>query len=163
MSDQNLGDALKQGMRNFASGVCVITARSESGERVAMTASSVTSVSAEPPSLLVCVNKSASADAVLATTTGFTVNVLSAGQQDVSNTCASPAEGDSRFDVGNWVIDEATGLSYLSDALTTFFCTKTQSVPYGTHNIYIGEITKVALGESDEGILIYAKGAYHSI
>lgn len=163
MTEQDLGVALKQGMRNFASGVCVITARSENGGRVAMTASSVTSVSAEPPSLLVCVNKSASADPIIATTQGFAVNILSSAQQDVSNTCASPAEGESRFEVGNWTVDEETGLSYLSDSLTTFFCSKTKSIPYGTHNIYIGEITKVALGETEEGILVYAKGAYHSL
>ncbi len=162
MSDQKLSDALKQGMRNLASGVCVVTACTEAGDRVAMTASSVTSVSAEPPSLLVCVNQSASMDPVLAVTTGFTVNVLNSHQQEVSNICASPAEGENRFGVGNWVVDEASGLSYLSDALVTFFCEKTLTVPYGTHNIYIGDIHKVAFNEA-ENILVYAKGAYHSL
>ncbi len=162
MSDQSLSEALKQGMRNLASGVCVVTAQTQTGDRVAMTASSVTSVSAEPPSLLVCVNQSATLDGVLAKTTPFTVNVLSSHQQDVSNICASPAEGESRFNVGNWVVDEASGLSYLSDALVTFFCEKTTIVPYGTHNIYIGDITKVAFGESED-ILVYAKGAYHNL
>lgn len=163
MTDQSLAAALKLGMRNLASGVCVITALNDKGERVAMTASSVTSVSDNPPSLLVCVNKSAKLDAALSTTRGFTVNVLNYQQQDVSNICARPAEGESRFAVGNWLIDETTGLSYLSDALSTFICEKTQVVPYGTHNIYIGDITAVRFGPEGQGVLVYAQSAYHRI
>ncbi|MFL0803924.1 MAG: flavin reductase family protein [Agarilytica sp.] len=163
MAEQQLADDLKKGMRNFASGVCVITARAEDGTRVAMTASSVTSVSADPASLLVCVNKTAGMDPVLSATNGFTVNVLHHSQQDVSNTCASPAEGESRFEVGSWTVDEDTGLSYLDDALSIFFCTKTKTIPYGTHNIFIGDIGKVLFGSQENDILVYAKGAYHNI
>lgn len=162
MSDE-LGAALKKGMRNLASGVCVVTGLTENGERVAMTASSVTSVSDQPPSLLVCINKEAGLDVALEKTHGFTVNVLNKHQVEVSNTCAKPAEGDSRFQVGNWVIDEDTGLSYLEDALSVFVCEKKQVVPYGTHNIYIGDIAKVHFGDSEPDILVYAKGAYHNI
>lgn len=163
MSGNELGEALKQGMRNLASGVCVITARTEDGARVAMTASSVTSVSAEPASLLVCVNKSAALDPVLNTTAAFAVNVLNAKQQDVSNTCAGSANGESRFDVGSWVTDDQSGLAYLDDALAVFFCEKKQTVAYGTHNIYIGDINKVTVCESENNILVYAKGQYHEI
>ncbi len=163
MTELNLGDALKKGMRNLASGVCVITALTENGKRVAMTASSVTSVSDTPPSLLVCVNKSARLDGALSKTGDFSVNVLSKDQEEISTTCAKPAEGDSRFSVGNWIIDQNTGLSYLDDALSVFICAKTRVVPYGTHNIYIGDITKVHFGDGEPDILVYAKGAYHNI
>lgn len=163
MSEINLADALKKGMRNLASGVCVLTGLSKSGERVAMTASSVTSVSDDPPSLLVCINKNAKLDSVLNDTVAFSVNVLSKEQEDISNLCARPAEGESRFSVGNWVIDEIGGLSYLDDALSVFFCEKKQVVPYGTHNIYIGDIHKVHFGRGGPDILVYAKGAYYKI
>ncbi len=163
MADLELGEALKLGMRKFASGVCVITAKTDDGKRAAMTASSVTSVSTDPASLLVCINKSAGLDPILNSTSGFAVNVLNANQQEVSNTCASPASGDSRFDVGSWVVDDSNGLSYLNDALAVFFCEKKQTVSYGTHNIYIGDINKVVLGDTDADILVYAKGQYHSI
>lgn len=160
---QELAIALKRGMRNLASGVCVITALTDDGERVAMTASSVTSVSDDPPSLLVCVNKAAKMDSALDKTVDFTVNVLSHDQQEVSNTCAKPAEGDSRFNVGNWAVDETSGLSYLKDALSVFVCKKSQVVPYGTHNIYIGNIHKVHFGSGEPDILVYAKGGYYNI
>ncbi|WP_086934285.1 flavin reductase family protein [Agarilytica rhodophyticola] len=162
-NEQELSVALKQGMRNLASGVCVISALTEDGERVAMTASSVTSVSDAPPSLLVCVNKAAKMDSALAKTSDFTVNILSKDQQEVSNTCAKPAEGESRFNVGNWSVDKTTGLSYLEDALSVFICEKSQVVPYGTHNIYIGNIRKVHFGSGEPDILVYAKGAYYNI
>ncbi|VUD64113.1 NADH:riboflavin 5'-phosphate oxidoreductase [Thalassocella blandensis] len=159
--EEDLAQALRQGMRNLASGVCVITAMTETGERVAMTASSVTSVSDNPPSLLVCINRLARMDGALAKTTGFTVNVLSRDHEDVSNLCAAPAEGDSRFQSGDWLLDEASGLFYLNDALSVFFCQKTQTVPYGTHNIYIGNIEKVKLGDPSAELLVYANGSYH--
>lgn len=163
MNDQELADALKKGMRNLASGVCVITALTEGNERVAMTASSVTSVSDNPPSLLVCVNKSARIDSALSKTVDFTVNVLSNDQQEISNNCAKPAKGDSRFSTGNWAIDKDTGLSFLDDSLSVFVCEKKKVVSYGTHNIYIGDITKVHFGGGEPDILVYAKGTYHNI
>lgn len=163
MSEVDLAEALKKGMRNLASGVCVLTGISNSGERVAMTASSVTSVSDDPPSLLVCINKNAKLDTVLTNTRAFSVNVLSKDQEDISNLCARPAEGESRFAVGNWVVDKATGLSYLDDALSVFICEKKHVHGYGTHNIYIGDIHKVHFGSDGPDILVYAKGAYHKI
>lgn len=163
MSEIELANALKKGMRNLASGVCIITALTKDGERVAMTASSVTSVSAEPPSLLVCVNHSARIDSAMTSTEKFAVNVLNHNQQEVSNICAKPAEGDERFGIGNWKVDETTGLSFLDDALSVFFCQKSQVVPYGTHNIYIGDIKKVHFGGDELDILVYAKGGYHLI
>ena len=159
--DQDLGAALKQGMRYLASGVCVITGETKEGERIAMTASSVTSVSDNPPSLLVCINKSAKMDTALSETAGFTVNVLAKEHEQVSNNCAKPAEGDSRFNEGNWVKDERSGLFYLDDALSVFVCEKKQVVPYGTHNIYIGNITEVLVGAEHKELLVYANGSYH--
>ncbi len=160
-TEQDLAQALKQGMRNLASGVCVITAQTKDGERVAMTASSVTSVSDNPPSLLVCVNKTAKMDVALSDTERFTVNVLSKAQEEISNNCARPAEGDSRFQSGNWQMDKSTGLYFLEDALSVFFCESKQIVPYGTHNIYIGNIDKVIVGENHAELLVYANGTYH--
>lgn len=163
MSELDLPTALKKGMRNLASGVCVISGLNIDGSRAAMTASSVTSVSDTPPSLLVCVNKSARLDAAMSGTDTFCVNVLSKLQENVSNTCARPAEGEARFAVGNWDVDSTTGLSYLHDALSVFFCKKSLVVPYGTHNIYIGDITKVHFGGGEPDLLVYAKGGYHRV
>lgn len=159
--EQELSSALKQGMRYLASGVCVITAQMSDGKRVAMTASSVTSVSDSPPSLLVCVNQQAKLDAALKDTNKFSVNILSRDQEEVSNKCARPSEGDSRFQCGNWVQDPDSNIYYLEDALAVFLCEKKQVVAHGTHNIYIGDIWKVHVGDGSSDILVYANGAYH--
>ncbi len=148
-------------MRHLASGVWGITAESQDGERVAMTASSVTSVSDNPPSLLVCVNKSTTMDSVLAKTAPFTVNILGKDQEAISNNCASPGEAESRFATGNWEKDAKSGLYYLRDALSVFICEKRQVVSYGTHSIYIGNVVDVKLGGQSSSPLVYARGAYH--
>jgi len=163
VTDNNLPQALKDGMRFLASGVCVVTAVAENGERAAMTASSVTSVSDDPPSLLVCVNKQAAISTALGQSSAFAVNVLNQNQQSVSVNCATPGEGEKRFTEGNWAIDDVTGLSYLTDALSVFICEKQKVTPYGTHNIFIANVTNVILNRSESPILVYAKGAYHSI
>ncbi|PCK09019.1 MAG: flavin reductase [Alteromonadaceae bacterium] len=163
MSDkeQELSSALKQGMRYLASGVCIITAQMPDGERVAMTASSVTSVSDNPPSLLVCVNQQAKLDMALTHTDKFNVNILSRDQEDLSNNCARPSQGDSRFQSGNWVKDSNSDIYYLEDALAVFLCEKKKVVAHGTHNIYIGDIWKVHVSDGSSNILVYANGAYH--
>lgn len=163
MTKQDLGVQLKLGMRKLASGVCVITTLSAEKARVAMTATSVTSVSDNPPSLLVCVNREARLDPVLSESGVFAVNVLSNAHQAISDNCAKPSEGESRFGMGAWDRDGRSGLSYLSDALTVFFCETQHVVPYGTHNIYIGNISHMRLSDTPAGLLIYADGAYHTL
>ncbi len=157
----DLEQGLRQGMRSLASGVCVISGLSEEGERCAMTASSVTSVSNEPPSLLVCVNKSARMDYVLANSSKFCVNVLSAAQQKISEVCATPETGEERFDVGSWSTHEGTGLYYVDHSPAVFVCDKQRAVEYGTHTIYIANIDEVLLGQAGQKALIYAQGGYH--
>ena len=160
---EDLGAAMKQGMRYLASGVGVVTAKSADGERFAMTASSVTSVSDNPPSLLVCVNKSARMDAVMTESDSFAINILAKQHQEVSNNCAKPADGDSRFQLGDWQQCEDSELFYLKDAPSVFICKKSNVFEYGTHNIYIGDITKVVVADEDSELLVYANGAYRYI
>lgn len=160
-ANQDLSAALKQGMRFLASGVCVVTAQTENNERVAMTASSVTSVSDAPPSLLVCVNQQARIDEAMAATEHFAINVLSHAQEEVSQICSQPSEGDDRFQSGNWVQDPESQLYYLDDALSVFVCKRVKSVAHGTHNIHIGNIESVKLGSDEAKMLVYANGGYH--
>ena len=75
--EAELGMAMKMGMRRLASGVSVLSTRSDDGERHAMTVSSVTSVSDNPASLLVCVNKQVALEGHLSTPgTPFAINIL---------------------------------------------------------------------------------------
>lgn len=157
----SLADGLRQGMRALASGVCVISGRSSSGERGAMTASSVTSISDSPPSLLVCINKTAAMDAIMRDSERFCVNVLGANNQDVSEICATPDTGEQRFEVGSWNKHEATSIDYIDTAPAVFVCSKQQVVDHGTHSIFIANIEEVLISKEKKPALVYADGQYH--
>lgn len=161
-NDQSLAQQMRTGMRTLASGVSVITALDDNGQRVAMTASSVTSVSDQPPSLLVCVNQSARLFTVLSRSKAFAVNVLANVHQDVSTACSTPEESESRFAVGHWET-HAEGLPYLVDSMATFFCTTAQQVVHGTHGIYIADIQAVRVPEESQSPLVYFDGAYRAL
>jgi len=148
------------GMRRLVSGVCVITAINRAGERFAMTASSVTSVSGEPPSLLVCVNRQARLDQAMNESACFCVNLLSPKQRQISINCSTPESGESRFEHGHWQIDTLTGLSFLADAQAVFWCKKQLTNAYGTHHIYIGDVQRTLVAPGDVNVLAYLNGQY---
>lgn len=157
----DIQQGLRQGMRSLASGVCVVSGLSDEGERCVMTASSITSVSNQPPSLLVCINKSARMDAILKSSKYFCINILSADQQKVSEICATPDIGDERFSVGDWEVHEKTGLHYVHNAPAVFVCEKQNLVEHGTHSIYIGNVCDVLVSSAKQKALVYADGRYH--
>ena len=156
----SLAESLRVGMRRLASGVCVITTEVD-GRRYAMTASSVTSLSDSPASLLVCVNKTAAIQPYLKKYQPFAVNILGAGHESISNKCAQREAGDERFSIGLWERDEATQLPCLKDAQAVFLCeVDNDGYEYGTHQIVIGKLTRVMLPDIQLDPLIYVDGAY---
>ena len=128
-----------------------------------MTASSVTSVSNDPPSLLVCVNKSARMDFILSDSDYFCVNILSSGHQDVSEICATPTKGDERFSVGAWSAHRMHGVHHLEDAPAVFLCKKERAIAHGTHTIYIANLVEALVHPEKQQHLVYADGQYHHI
>lgn len=149
-----------EGMRRLASGVSVVTANDRRGERYAMTATSVSSLSGEPPSLLVCINRDARIDAAMDSTPFFCVNLLGPKHKQISINCSTPERGDSRFEHGFWINDEQTGVYYLGDAQAVFFCEKQQQHSYGTHHIYIGNVLRTQVAPGTPEILAYLNGQY---
>ena len=161
--EAELGMAMKMGMRRLASGVSVLSTRSDDGERHAMTVSSVTSVSDKPASLLVCVNKQVALEGHLSTPgTPFAINILGSDQQAISNRCAG-FEGDQpRFSIGDWR-QGRDEVPYLADAQATFFCESDQIMTYGTHHIVVARIHEVKRGELAVDPLIYVDGGYSAL
>ncbi len=158
MSNKSVSEAMKLGMRRLASGVCVISARIGE-EGFAMTASSVTSVSDSPASLLVCINKLVSQQEYFSTVGSlFAVNVLGEGHQAISNLCAGREPGKDRFSLGDWRSDVSS--PYLADAQAIFFCETDMFISYGTHQIVIARINSVQIGEVAFAPLLYADGDY---
>ena len=152
-----LKEEMLQSMRRLASSVTVIS--SANGEqRHAMAATAVTSLSVEPPSLLVCVNQSTAMHALLEEDVDFCVNILSRDQEEVSAMCGGKAHGEERFLTGNWKSSEE-GLPYLSDAQSVLICEQDGKYSYGTHTIYIGRIKQIQNSE-EISPLIYVDGRY---
>ena len=150
-------DTFRLGMRRLASGVSLIATRHE-GEPHGLLATSVTSLSAEPPSLLVCINRSAQGHGPLHRSGIFAVNVLARHHRDLAESFASSSRRHERFRVGEWA--EGTGAPVLVDALTSFECRIDRAIDYGTHTIVIGIIDRVRLGEGDTEPLLYFDGAF---
>jgi len=162
MKEVDMNSAMREGMRRLASGVSVISTKTATGERFAMTATSVTSLSAEPASLLVCINRNTSMFEAIKDGGAFCVNVLQSEQQEVSNKCASGDQGEERFEVGDW--QENSGLPYLEGSLAVFVCDQDQAIDYGTHRILIGAIKRVLVEESDTiDPLVYLDGGYKTL
>ncbi|TQV78022.1 flavin reductase family protein [Exilibacterium tricleocarpae] len=160
MNQLQMGEAMKDGMRRLASGVSVLSTRDGEGNRYAMTASSVTSLSDDPPSLLVCVNQATSIHQALECGGPFCVNLLSRDQQDVSVRCATGDQGETRFEVGHWEVEAGNNLPYLQGAQAVFICRQDQCYAYGTHNILIGRIESVMVSDGPVDPLIYLNGRY---
>lgn len=162
MKEVDMAAAMREGMRRLASGVCIVSAQADSGERTAMTATSITSVSDSPSSLLVCINRDTSMHNILSKGGAFAVNLLHNSQQDLSNHCASGDQGEQRFSMGQW--QEKEGVPYLGDCLAVFICKQAKTVTFGTHDIVIGEITQVNVDETENiDPLLYLNGGYHSV
>ena len=157
----NPSTALRAGMRRLAASVCVITAVDSSGQRQAMTATAVTSVSDDPASLLVCVNRQAGLYDTLSQGHRFAVNVLSAQHAELSQLCAGSATGEGRFALGHW--GDSNGLPYLRDAQAVFFCQTARQLTHGTHLVVIGDVDKVLVTDGAVDPLLYADGRYRSL
>jgi flavin reductase len=148
----------KLGMRRLASGVSLVTTLRD-GERFGLTATAVSSLSATPPSLLVCVSQSASAHDHIVSSGILCVNVLSEHQEEHANRFASSRFRNERFDTGDWQA-LTTGSPALIGALASFDCKVRQVVPYESHTIFICEIVDVELPSSPRHPLVYLNSGY---
>jgi flavin reductase len=151
----------KLGMRKLASGVSLITTVYE-GKRHGLVATAVSSVTGEPPSLLVCVNRSASAHDHIEQSGIYCVNVLAEGAQSVAARFSSTLDRDRRFENGEWQ-EIKTGAPALVGSLASFDCEIRHAVPYGSHTIFIAEVVGVEIWEGAHAPLVYLDGRYRQI
>ncbi|MFA6265051.1 MAG: flavin reductase family protein [Pseudolabrys sp.] len=150
--------ALRRAFGTFVTGVTVITTRDANGTPRGMTANSFTSVSLDPPLLLVCVGKSAHSFSAFNSSASFAVNLLHEVQTDVSNLFASKSA--SKFESVNH--DRVhTGAPVLADCLTWFDCAVHNRVDAGDHVVLIGEVK--AFGTSPSAPLGFCRGRYANV
>ena len=155
----------KQGMRALTGGVTVIGAYAPGGAPVAMTATAVTALSAEPPSLLVCVNRSASLAPALIAGARFSVNVLGADQRAVAMAFGGQlhVRGTGRFIDGNWRRVDDTEVPVLVGSRVSFECEVAHVHDWATHHIVIGTVLDVHFSSAIKQSLVYSDGACHAV
>ncbi len=149
--------AFRDAMRCFATTVNIISVQS-GAERHGTTATAVTSVSLDPPSLLVCINQNSRLHGFLRNEPRFCVNVLHVGNLGISRVFSSAVSSAERFAHGDWRSDRQ-GIPYLADAQANLFCAKDLAVPYGSHTIFIGRVFDARIRD-DICPLLYGNGAY---
>ncbi|MFC3097739.1 flavin reductase family protein [Alteraurantiacibacter palmitatis] len=134
---EGLLDDFRKAMRHVAATVYAVTTR-HGGRSYGILATAVSSLSFDPPSLLVCINRSASLHAPLLAEGRFCVNVLGLGNRDVAEHFMTPSAAD-RFTVGDW--EMADGVPVLASAQSSLVCQLVHAHDFGTHSIFIGELT----------------------
>jgi flavin reductase (DIM6/NTAB) family NADH-FMN oxidoreductase RutF/pimeloyl-ACP methyl ester carboxylesterase len=143
----------------FATGITVITAMTPDGVPVGLTANSFTSVSLDPPLLLVCIANSVSSAAIMRDAPRFAVNMLQIGQQPTSNRFAG--KGEDRFAATPWTVGEY-GTPVLTGSLSSFECDRHAVHDGGDHFILVGRVLK-AMFEPQRDPLLYFRGKYRRL
>lgn len=150
---------LRDALGCFATGVTVVTCVDDGGRPAGLTVNSFTSVSLDPPLLLVCVHKMAAAADPLTAASHFAVNVLQTGQQPASIRFSTRQE--DRFGATPWSCGEA-GAPILKDSLGVFECERFAVYDGGDHHILVGQVVKASF---DAGVdpLLYFRGLYRRL
>ncbi|MFP5225260.1 MAG: flavin reductase family protein [Actinomycetota bacterium] len=155
MEANALPERLKGVMRRFAAGVTVITSMNADGGPAGMTATAFTSVSIDPPMVLVCANAESRTSAAIAEHGSFAVNLLAADDRPLAELFASRAA--DKFAEIDWTLEDP-GVPVLAAALASVRCRVARTVQAGTHLVYIGEV--VGADSTDGEPLIYLDGDY---
>ena len=144
-------------MRRLTSAVGIVSARGADGP-VGMSATSITSLTADPPTLLLCINRKAGLHACLAPGAHLCVSLLSRHQREVSIAFGGALPREARFGVGGWSPD-GNGLPSLHEAQANLSCTIDRLMPYGTHSVVIARVDLVKVSD-DVAPLLYQDGDY---
>lgn len=149
-------------MARFPGAVTIVTSAG-GGQRRGITATAVCSVTADPPSLLVCLNRATGTRALVDETGMFNVSLLAGegGEIAMRFAGAGGASGEEKFATGAWRTC-ARGLPLLNDAVTSFCCEVAERVEAGSHTIFIGHIVGITLSE-DAAPLVYERSRFHRL
>jgi flavin reductase (DIM6/NTAB) family NADH-FMN oxidoreductase RutF len=152
-------DGFRAAMRRVASTVNVITICGGDAQPMGITATAMSSLSLDPPSLLICINRAASMHASMEDVSHFCVNVLHRDQEGIARMFADKRQHALRFTTG-WDMD-CTRPPRLLDAQAALFCRRTDHHRFGTHSIFIGVVEEVKVRE-DVDPLVYVNGEYRA-
>jgi flavin reductase (DIM6/NTAB) family NADH-FMN oxidoreductase RutF len=146
-------------MAAFPTGVTIVTTRDEDGVACGLTCNAFMSVSAEPPLVVVSVDKASNTLPALRHARRFVVNFLAAGREDLAQLCAS--KRNDKFMAINWRASERHGLPILhEDSVAHVCCDVVQEIEAGDHVLLLGHVLEVSPPEPDAVPLLYFKRTY---
>ena len=148
-------------MARFPGAVTIVTTGT-GPDRRGLTATAVCSVTADPPSLLVCLNRKTGTCAAITQRGHFNVNLLSdeGGQIALTFAGAQGATGEAKFQTGDW-LEDARGLPRLTTAVACFSCEVAESVEAGSHTMFIGRI--IGIDQRERPALLYEQSRFHRL
>ncbi|MEM0923300.1 MAG: flavin reductase family protein [Pseudomonadota bacterium] len=150
--------ALRDALGAFATGVTIVTARAQDGEPVGFTANSFTSVSLDPPLLLVCLAHKAFSYGIFREADSFAVNVLEAGQEEIARRFATKSV--DKFGETEWT-PGSLGAPLIAGSLARFDCAMHQRVVAGDHDVLMGRVLGFSRHEGQA--LVYHFGEFRTL
>jgi flavin reductase (DIM6/NTAB) family NADH-FMN oxidoreductase RutF len=154
-------EQLRAAMRAWTTGVAVVTAAHQ-GEQHGMTVSSFTSISLDPPLVVISLQAASHTHELVTRAAAFGVTILSAGQQDLSERFAGRADdGGDRLD-GLQTETFLTGAPFLKGGLAFLDCRVTQAIPVGMNTLFIAEVVAVR-GDDHDAPLVYHDRTYRRL
>jgi flavin reductase (DIM6/NTAB) family NADH-FMN oxidoreductase RutF len=154
-----MSSSLKEALGAFPTGVTVITVRDPEGRPHGMTANAFSSVSIDPPLILICVNQSSHTHGLISESGRFGVNILSEPAEPISRHCARP--GADKVLQRDWLVEDDTCAPHLLDAAGYLDCEVAERYEAGTHTIFIGRVLDVVA--RPHAPLLYYRGRYHKL
>lgn len=149
--------SLRNAFGHYTTGVVVVSTTTPEGLKVGVTVNSFTSVSLDPPLVMFCLLNSANAYPIWEKAQHFTMNILTAAQQGVSNAFARPSTNPWE-NVANGV--GANGAPIVTGSATSLECERFAHYPGGDHLIIVGRVTSVHGGPEQAPPLAFYRGRY---
>lgn len=153
-------DEFKQGMSAFPGAVSIVTTEVHNN-KVGFTATAVCSVSDNPPTLLVCLNRGASVYKTFCESDSLVINTLDASQDHLSNLFGGKAPMEQRFASATWET-LVTGAPVLTDAAVSFDCKIIEVKSVATHDVFFCEVVDIKQ-KQQAGSLVYYQRGYHRL
>jgi flavin reductase (DIM6/NTAB) family NADH-FMN oxidoreductase RutF len=147
LAEGPLSEAFRASMRLVAASVSLVTARDAGGVWHGMAVTSAGSLSMDPPSMMVAVNRTASIHPVIATNGHFTLNLMDESHAVLLERFSRSDMRDQRFTPDDWV-PSGHGGPILKGALCAHVCTLAEAHVFGTHTVFFGRVIEVILTDT---------------
>lgn len=154
------GADFKRALRQIASPVAVVTAAAE-GDVSGLTATTFCSVSSDPPTFLVCLNKGSAVAGLIDASGQFAVNLLADEQHAIARSFSGPESGSAALFAKSGWSSLLSDAPVLDDAVACLDCEVESRVEAGSHNLYLGRVRAISTAERD--VLLYRDGLFRRL